>query len=62
VDPLLGPLARHGGATPSHSLLAASPAIDAGERTDGCPRVDQRERPRPSGPACDIGAFEVQLQ
>jgi hypothetical protein len=56
-DPLLGPLAANGGPTETMALLAGSPAIDAGG-TDGCPRRDQRGVARPSGGACDIGAFE----
>ncbi len=30
VDPRLGPLQDNGGVTPTHALLASSPAIDAG--------------------------------
>ena len=58
VDPNLGPLADNGGDTFTHLPLAGSPAIDAGGPT--CPVVDQRALPRPIGPACDIGAVEVQ--
>ncbi len=56
TDPLLGPLGDNGGPTPTHALLAGSPAIDAGA---GCPATDQRGAPR-SG-ACDIGAYELVL-
>jgi hypothetical protein len=40
------------------SLLAGSPAIDAGSNSK-CPATDQRGAPRPQGAACDIGALEV---
>jgi Right handed beta helix region len=55
VDPLLGTLADNGGATPTHALLAGSPAIGAGNPV-GCPALDQRGIDR-SGTGCDIGAF-----
>ena len=55
TDPMLGPLANNGGPTPTHALLAGSPAIDAGDST-GCPTSDQRGYSR-SG-VCDMGAFE----
>jgi hypothetical protein len=51
----LGPLANNGGPTDSISLLAGSPAIDAG--TD-CTAADQRGATRAQGSACDAGAFE----
>ena len=39
-----------------------SPAIDhGGARATGCPAADQRGVSRPQGPACDIGAVEVQV-
>lgn len=61
LDPLLLPLADNGGATRTHALDAASPAIDAGEATFGL-RFDQRGAAfkRNSGPASDIGALELQ--
>ena len=64
VDPKLGPLAENGGPTPTRALLAGSPAIDAGSpaapgAADACEATDQRGAPRPGGPRCDIGAFEV---
>ncbi len=60
-NPMLGPLGYHGGYTPTHALLAGSPAIDAASSTDpdGHPvTVDQRGMPRPQGAANDIGSFE----
>jgi CSLREA domain-containing protein len=59
IDPRLGSLALHGGATRNYSLLAGSPAIDAAS-SDGCPARDQRDVTRPQGAACDMGSFERQ--
>jgi CSLREA domain-containing protein len=53
-DPLVGALADHGGATPTHALLPGSPAIDAGGAD--CAPNDQRGAPRGT---CDIGAYEL---
>lgn len=59
-DPLLGPLTNNGGLTPTHALLAGSPAIDAGNSAgELCPATDQRGAPRPAGRGCDIGAYEA---
>ena len=58
VDARLGPLADNGGPTWTHALLADSPAIDGAG--PGCPDADQRGVARPLGPACDIGAYELQ--
>jgi CSLREA domain-containing protein len=71
IDPMLEALADNGGETPTHALLAASPAIDAGDPA-GCEdalgdplTVDQRGRSRPrdgdgdGSAVCDIGAFEL---
>ncbi len=64
-DPELGPLAANGGVTPTHALLAGSPAIDAGnpatpgDSASACELFDQRGVARPLGPGCDIGAFEA---
>jgi CSLREA domain-containing protein len=54
ADPKLGPLTNNGGTTPTHALLAGSPAINAGA---SCTATDQRGVARPT--ACDIGAFEL---
>jgi len=56
-DPLLGPLTDNGGPTLTHSLLAGSPAIDAGNSA-ACPATDQRGVVRPQGVTCDVGAYE----
>ena len=58
-NPLLGPLQGNGGTTPTHALLAGSPAIDAGDAV-GCPATDQRGVIRPQHGKCDIGAFEAE--
>lgn len=61
VDPLFGPLQNNGGATLTHALLPGSPAINAGDNAN-CPATDQRGVKRPGGPACDIGAYEFNLE
>src|SRR6185295_1091640 len=58
TDPLLGPLLNYGGKTPTLSLLAGSPAIDAADSAF-CTATDQRGVPRPAGAGCDIGAYEA---
>jgi CSLREA domain-containing protein len=67
ISPRLGPLADHGGPTPSHALLPDSPALNAGDPAamsgvDGVPEFDQRVEPftRVHGGRIDIGAFEWQ--
>lgn len=59
ADALLGPLKDNGGQTPTHALLAGSPAIGTGGKAapDLCPAKDQTGRDRPVG-ACDIGAVQ----
>jgi hypothetical protein len=62
-------LQNNGGPTQTIALLATSPAVDAipvsptnyCTATDGTTPIatDQRGIPRPQGPACDIGAFEL---
>ncbi len=56
LDPKLTPLGDHGGPTPTHALLAGSPAIDIAP-VSGCLAADQRGRLRPAG-LCDAGAVE----
>lgn len=67
VDPQLGPLQNNGGPTLTHALLAASPAIDAGN-PGGCRdhngnllTSDQRGFARPAAGSllCDMGAYEA---
>jgi CSLREA domain-containing protein len=70
LDPALGPLQDNGGPTPTHALMAGSPAIDAGAAA-GCTdslgaalSLDQRGFFRPvdgdgdSSARCDLGAVE----
>jgi hypothetical protein len=61
LDPMLGPLQDNGGPTPTHALLADSPAVDAGDPTlQNTP--DQRGTIRHHfgvNPAVDIGAFDA---
>ena len=63
----LGPLANNGGETPTHALLASSPAINrVPPGTNGCvanTSADQRGAVRAGGTdrggdRCDIGAYE----
>jgi hypothetical protein len=67
-DPLLGPLGPNGGPTPTRVPEPGSPLLDwvglSACQADGANGVttDQRNLPRPSGPGCDIGAVEVQVQ
>jgi CSLREA domain-containing protein len=57
LDPGLTTLGDHGGPTPTHALLADSPALDLAPAS-ACSGTDQRGFPRPAGPACDAGAVE----
>jgi beta-glucanase (GH16 family) len=57
ADAGLGSLADNGGPTPTHALMAGSPAIDAADDTV-CPAADQRGVTRPQGSGCDVGAYE----
>ncbi|HZA27187.1 MAG TPA: choice-of-anchor Q domain-containing protein, partial [Actinomycetota bacterium] len=65
IAPGLAPLADNGGSSFTHSLLASSPAHNAGSPTtpggpgDACAATDQRGVPRPHGGRCDMGAFEA---
>ena len=65
VNPMLGPLQNNGGRTPTHALLAGSPAIDKGGSFGAS--ADQRGFTRPVDDSAipnvsngsDIGAFEL---
>ena len=62
INPRLGPLQNNGGLTKTHSLLAGSPAINAGDPAPAGPAAfDQRGTPfsRVSDGRLDIGSFEV---
>lgn len=54
----VGALGSNGGPTQTIPLLPGSPAIDAADPAQ-CLPTDQRGSPRPSGPGCDVGAFEL---
>lgn len=58
ADPRLGPLQDNGGLSPTHALLADSPALDRGS---AAPEVtcDQRFELRVTNGKADIGAFEL---
>lgn len=59
----LGPLQGNGGPTETHALAPASVAVDAASDCEGAfgdpVTADQRGVPRPQGPECDVGAFEL---
>jgi CSLREA domain-containing protein len=65
VDPKLGPLQNNGGPTPTHALLAGSPARNAanparpGGGYPACPPLDQRLKSRTRDARCDMGAVEM---
>ncbi len=58
IDPMLLTLNDYGGPTPTHALLASSPAIDAGNDANA-PATDQRGFARPQGSSVDVGAYEA---
>ena len=59
LDPLLGPLADHGGATKTHLPLRHSPVINAGQPNFvPPPTTDQRGQPRVLEGRLDMGAAE----
>lgn len=66
ADPLLGPLQDNGGPTWTHALLEGSPALDAADNAvcaaSPVNSADQRGVYRPQGLACDIGAFELEVE
>lgn len=55
----LGPLANNGGSTRTRLLLDGNAALDAIPAAACGFSSDQRDFPRPFGPACDIGAVEM---
>ncbi len=57
ATPRLAPLALYGGRTPTHALLHASPAINAGDASGQA--TDQRSVARVFGSTADIGAVEM---
>lgn len=57
ATPRLAPLALYGGQTPTHALLHASPAINAGDASNAT--TDQRGVARVFGAFADIGAVEM---
>ena len=61
TDPQLATaLTDAGGQTPVLPIAATSPAVDI---VPSCfSAADQRDQPRPQGPACDAGAYEVVQQ
>jgi hypothetical protein len=64
IDPKLDPkgLQDNGGPTQTIGLQPDSPAVDRIRLGGGCPggaATDQRGVPRPQGPACDVGPFEM---
>ncbi|HYP49946.1 MAG TPA: choice-of-anchor Q domain-containing protein, partial [Pyrinomonadaceae bacterium] len=66
VNPQLSPLANNGGQTPTHALMAGSPAINGGNNalainpaSNQPLQLDQRLYNRIVGGTVDIGAFEA---
>jgi hypothetical protein len=57
----LGPLADNGGPTETKALLSGSVAIDVIPPEMREVDEDQRGVTRPQGPACDVGAFELEV-
>ncbi len=62
VDLVLGLLQDNGGPTFTHALLDGSPAIDQIPIGDCTVTADQRGVVRQQGPACGMGAFELEVQ
>jgi len=65
ADAKLAPLADNGAPTSTYALDPASPAVDAvidcTDNGGGAAATDQRGHARPQGPACDIGAYELDV-
>ena len=62
TDPLLGPLQDNGGFAETQALLDGSPAIDAVPLAYCVVSADERGVARPQGPACDMGAYELEVE
>ncbi len=63
TNPVLGSLLNHGGPTPTHALLAGSPALDAGDPNFVPPPLFDQRGPgydRVVNSRIDIGSFELQ--
>jgi len=58
LDPQLGPLALHGGATQTHAIGANSPALNSGANPANYPKDQRGPRYRRAVGVPDIGAFE----
>ncbi|MEZ5164954.1 MAG: pentapeptide repeat-containing protein [Acidimicrobiales bacterium] len=59
--PTVGPLADHGGEVLTIALAPRTQAVDGGPAANcAAGNIDARGGVRPWGPACDIGAFEMQ--
>ncbi|MDB6054697.1 MAG: hypothetical protein JWN25_2220 [Verrucomicrobiales bacterium] len=58
ILPKLGPLQNNGGTTPTHALLAGSPAINASDLVAGLEQ-DQRGQTRGQGAFADAGSYEL---
>lgn len=60
LEAIVDPLADNGGASSSHSLPEASPAVSLGDNVT-CEPTDQRmrRRPRNTQNECDAGAYEI---
>ena len=59
LSAVLDDLADSGGPTPTHVILAGSPALDGGDNTGGQETNDQRDSTRPTDGSSDVGAYEA---
>ncbi len=57
ADPMLGPLLFNGG--PGMHTMAPAATSPARDTADACLPADERSVHRPQGPACDLGAVEI---
>lgn len=58
LDPRISNLGHHGGSTPTHALLAGSPAVDSGINTANSSPTDQRGFERVIAGTIDRGSVE----